>query len=385
MKKLILSVLVIASLVTYTSAQQAVTDASKWSVAIKGGDVGFRVSPEGLFNSDNLSWGAGAAIERTVNPLFGYGLELNYLNSVRKDKGLKGSTIDPTLFGSINLTNLLSNMLMTQRKSAFANVYANFGVGAAFYNKDADNVFGNKKSGVSPLLTASLHPELNITKALALGLEVGYRYYGDEVLGGIVPVDRTNDALSLMGTLRFKLGDNHVRNLTVAEYFPAPAPTITHIENPYDDSKILSRLDNLDREAQGLSNRLSQLEGDVKGLKDKPAGETVTASFQNVEFEFDSAKLTADSYATLDQVAAILLDNPTWSKLTVKGHTDSVGPEAYNQRLSDKRANAVKDYLAKKGVKNISAKGYGESQPIATNDTAEGRQANRRVEFEIAK
>ncbi|NLI72017.1 MAG: OmpA family protein, partial [Bacteroidales bacterium] len=78
---------------------------------------------------------------------------------------------------------------------------------------------------------------------------------------------------------------------------------------------------------------------------------------------------------------------PTWGSLRVKGHTDSTGPESYNQGLSERRAQAVADYLVSQGVSNsvISTEGYGESQPIATNDTAEGRKANRRVEFEVMK
>ena len=113
----------------------------------------------------------------------------------------------------------------------------------------------------------------------------------------------------------------------------------------------------------------------------------VPTAFDKIEFEFDSSKLTAESKTTLDQIASILLNNKYWSKLTVKGHTDNVGPDAYNKTLSEKRADAVKAYLAGKGLdaSAITTAGYGESQPITSNNTAAGRKSNRRVEFEIAK
>jgi outer membrane protein OmpA-like peptidoglycan-associated protein len=69
----------------------------------------------------------------------------------------------------------------------------------------------------------------------------------------------------------------------------------------------------------------------------------------------------------------------------VGGHTDSVGSEAYNQGLSERRADAVRDYLMSKGVKasRLTARGYGESRPVASNDTEEGRAENRRVELVV--
>ncbi len=74
-------------------------------------------------------------------------------------------------------------------------------------------------------------------------------------------------------------------------------------------------------------------------------------------------------------------------KLELSGHTDGKGSVDYNQKLSEQRAKAVYDYLVKAGVSktNLTWKGYGKSEPIATNDTAEGRQLNRRVELRIVK
>jgi outer membrane protein OmpA-like peptidoglycan-associated protein len=103
---------------------------------------------------------------------------------------------------------------------------------------------------------------------------------------------------------------------------------------------------------------------------------------------FDTAQYTLRPGARerLAKVAGILLGHPGL-KLEVEGHTDSVGGEAYNQHLSEQRAGSVRDYLIQQGISatNVaSAKGFGESQPVATNDTAAGRQRNRRVELVVS-
>jgi OOP family OmpA-OmpF porin len=104
---------------------------------------------------------------------------------------------------------------------------------------------------------------------------------------------------------------------------------------------------------------------------------------QGVHFAFDSSELTADSTATLDAVVGILQGHPDLM-VEIAGHTDDTGPTEYNQGLSERRAQAVLDYLVSHGVNadNITARGYGELEPVADNGTREGRAANRRVELQ---
>jgi outer membrane protein OmpA-like peptidoglycan-associated protein len=104
-----------------------------------------------------------------------------------------------------------------------------------------------------------------------------------------------------------------------------------------------------------------------------------------VDFEFNKALLTLPAQQTLDQVTAALAAQPELS-VEIQGHTDSVGSAAYNLRLSQKRADAVKTYLVGKGVSaaSLTAKGYGKDRPIASNDSEEGRAQNRRVQFEVS-
>lgn len=103
---------------------------------------------------------------------------------------------------------------------------------------------------------------------------------------------------------------------------------------------------------------------------------------EGVHFETGKALLTEDSKQILARVAASLLDHPE-VKLEVAGHTDATGSDAHNLKLSQARANAVRNYLISKGVKAevLTAKGYGKSQPIADNQTKEGRDRNRRTEL----
>jgi len=105
---------------------------------------------------------------------------------------------------------------------------------------------------------------------------------------------------------------------------------------------------------------------------------------RNVFFETGSAALLPSSSAELDRLAALLSEVPTL-KIQINGHTDNVGDDASNQRLSEARAKAVYEYLIAKNiaVERLKFKGFGESQPVETNDTPEGRGRNRRTEFVV--
>lgn len=111
-----------------------------------------------------------------------------------------------------------------------------------------------------------------------------------------------------------------------------------------------------------------------------------TIVIRDVHFEFDKATLTAADKEVLSTIATRLKQETSTAQLRVTGHTDSVGSDAYNQRLSDKRANSVVQYLVESGVPRssfVSVEGAGESQPVADNSTADGRAMNRRTEIKI--
>lgn len=121
-----------------------------------------------------------------------------------------------------------------------------------------------------------------------------------------------------------------------------------------------------------------------EGLQTIEEGESIV--LENIFFEFNKTTLLPESYPELNKVAAFIRDTKI-QLIEIGGHTDSEGSESYNQKLSEGRAMSVVDYLTSQGIaaSTLQAKGYGESRPIDTNITEEGRAVNRRVEFTLLK
>lgn len=135
----------------------------------------------------------------------------------------------------------------------------------------------------------------------------------------------------------------------------------------------------MDRQAE----ELRQIEG-VEVEHQQGTGEINVRLTSDILFDTDSSALRSASRNTLNELAANFAQYPD-NLIIVEGHTDSTGSDAYNQRLSEARAASVADYLIDRGVRAgaITVYGYGELRPKSTNDTAEGRQLNRRVEINI--
>ena len=112
--------------------------------------------------------------------------------------------------------------------------------------------------------------------------------------------------------------------------------------------------------------------------------EKVNKAAQNIYFQTSSAKLLPKSYESLKEVVQVLSGNPSYI-IDINGHTDNTGSDELNQKLSESRANSVKQYLIENGISGnrITATGYGESKPIADNKTVAGRAMNRRVEMTL--
>ena len=140
-----------------------------------------------------------------------------------------------------------------------------------------------------------------------------------------------------------------------------------------------------DGDADGVSDASDLCPDTAAGMPVDALGCDVEARIvlQGVNFKTDSDELTESSLTILDSVSATLSAHPE-IRVVVAGHTDSDGDDAYNKDLSQRRAQRVVDYLTDNGVdgNNMIARGFGEEQPIATNDTSEGKAANRRVELD---
>lgn len=150
----------------------------------------------------------------------------------------------------------------------------------------------------------------------------------------------------------------------------------------------------LDSDGDGVFDGPDQCPDTPAGAQVDERGCLVQLELQNVEFEFNSFQLTSAARAYLTELAGQIVqqaDPEGTGRLELRGFTDSVGAEAYNQRLSERRAEAVRDFLLTTSMdmeqfaNRLDAVGYGEADPVASNDTEEGRARNRRVELHIIR
>jgi len=160
---------------------------------------------------------------------------------------------------------------------------------------------------------------------------------------------------------------------------------VTNVEQSIEDLKK-------DSDGDGVSDQFDKCPGTPAGTAVDGSGcplpvpvapvDSVSnvTGFETIQFEFNSSVLKTEAYPTLDKLSSVLRENG--GKVTVKGYASSEGTAAYNLRLSKDRANSVKTYLVNSGVNSsqVATKGFGEANPVASNDTEEGRIQNRRVE-----
>ena len=286
-----------------------------------------------------------------------------------------------------------------------------FGGGEVYNNKGkwGSEIFGDREATgdrdfkLSAYVPVGVGAKFKLSEVVALNLGYTMNFTDDNLLFGPGRSDVKGKFSNVYGGLEFTLGSRDKQNLTFAN----PVATM------YDELKDPS----LRNEVEALKQRVSTLESTVSalntdsdgdGVSDKfdkepnsPAGAVVDGSGRQIkfpepvaneftssngyvapiQFEFDSSVLKTQSYATLDKVAKEVRDNN--SSVTLDGYASAEGSEAYNLSLSKDRANAVKQYLVNAGVASskITANGYGEANPVASNATEEGRVQNRRVEI----
>jgi outer membrane protein OmpA-like peptidoglycan-associated protein len=134
-----------------------------------------------------------------------------------------------------------------------------------------------------------------------------------------------------------------------------------------------------------MDKQAKEMEQTIKGATIERVGEGIQVTFASgLLYDFDSDVVRPEAKTNLRELAASLTKYPD-TELLIIGHTDQLGSSAYNQELSERRSNAAATYLISQGVSGtrIGTRGLGETEPVATNDTEAGRQANRRVEVAI--
>lgn len=319
---------------------------------------------------------------------------------------------------SLNAVFQLATIDFLRRENA-VNFYASVGGGyyelnATQYSDNDGNTplafqqpgqRNNPKKDCETFIPVGLGVKFKLSDRVALNLGHTINFLNTrEMLGAYSPNNSTypKDRFSqTYAGLEFSLGSKDKADLT----WHNPVAAM------YDELKDES----LRNELEALKQRVSTLEGTVDvlnrdsdgdGVSDRfdkcpntPAGtqvdgsgcpiqfpepvvqEAAIVSYPNIQFEFDSSVLKTESYSILDKLSAELRNSG--NSVTLEGHASAEGTEAYNITLSKDRANAVKTYLVNSGVaaNKINTEGYGESRPIASNATEEGRVVNRRVEI----
>jgi OOP family OmpA-OmpF porin len=246
-------------------------------------------------------------------------------------------------------------------------------------NVDSWSVYG--RLGAAHLRNET-SPSVDRENAIELGYGLGlrwnmsekwfsrleYRGYGEEV-----------SAVFLTAAYKFGTSDS------------APAEEVV-VEEPAAVEEVVDG----DSDADGIADSMDKCPDSAEGAKIDKSGCPVATfeekkevlakiDLRDVNFKSNSQELTADSQASLEAAVVALKANDS-IKLEVQAYSDSGGADAYNLALSKKRAASVKQYLMDNGVdaSRLTAKGYGEANPIADNSTAAGRAKNRRVEFKVA-
>jgi len=384
----------------------------------------------------------GLTIRKQFSHLFGLELEGNrgriktYNHDLAPNNGVESTAWIPagakSAETSVNWAASLNGVFQLgtidfMRRENAVNFYAKVGMGVMahnpvqFSNNDftgteydnagnwGEEVFGDRTdvgdrdNRLTGFIPVGVGVKFKLSEVVALNLGYTMNFTDDNLLYGPVRYDGKQKFSNLYGGLEFTLGSRDKENLT----FTNPVATL------YDELKDPS----LRNEVEALKQRVSTLEGTVDqlskdsdgdGVSDKfdkcpgtPAGTVVDGSgcpikfpeqqltdgtvssgyYAPIQFEFDSSVLKTESYATLDKLAQELKANN--SNVTLDGYASAEGTEAYNMNLSNDRANAVKQYLVNAGVSasSITATGYGEANPVASNATEEGRIQNRRVEI----
>ncbi|MBN8741212.1 MAG: hypothetical protein BGP24_08160 [Lysobacterales bacterium 69-70] len=248
----------------------------------------------------------------------------------------------------------------------------------------------SRTNGWDPMVTVGGGVQHGFSDRLAFRAELAARYDRDNNSRQYFTADHKTGFVDAIASVALLVNFG-------GEAAPAPAPTR---ETP-PPAKVETSCRDLDDDNDGVNNCDDRCPGTQAGVQVGPDGCPMiqTIDLRGVNFKFDRPKKgeknisptlqepTADSIAILDQAVDVLQRNPNM-RVEVVGHTDSVGTDEYNQGLSERRARIVYDYLTSHGIdaSRLSGPiGYGESRPIDTNDTKEGRARNRRTELDAQK
>jgi OOP family OmpA-OmpF porin len=420
-------------------AQSAGTDSMRfdkkdfrtWSLGLNGGILThytpFNNSNNGDFKTTQVDWGYGAYIKKQILPSFG--LQADFLmghvkgaraNSLASPSAAQDASHFDTRIewsGAVSANFTIANMSLNHKRSLLS-PYLTAGAGYMSYNAITYNTPNVDNAGYQRnwFVPVGAGFKIGVSKAvnIDLGYTVGFMKTGrfDGVNGNL------NDRFSYAhGGIEIAFGKKKTSQLQ--NYSPIAA---LREANAAESAELRSRLadaeakrqadqqqyarDMADDDNDGVANKFDKCPGTVlndstqvdgsgcpikriapvvtqKVIVTEEDRKVVDEAIRNLEFDLGKANIREHSFSTLNKVAALLVQKNFSLKLA--GHTDNSGSAELNMRLSKDRAEAVKAYLVAQGANasRIEATGYGQTQPIASNKTAAGRQQNRRVEFTL--
>ena len=354
-KNLLCCALLAAAAMAQSAAAQDFDD--RWYVS---GGAGLNFQDETRETADSLYYTIG--LGKFISPNWSIDGEINYQNPNFNGRELLFSQYGATLDARYHFI----------QEGRSWNPYLRFGVGA----QKSEEEFDAFPSPASP----GQREDTNLTAQLGIGVqgnwdryslrgEIAHRSSFDDNSVVAPTSDNFSDLLAGL-TVLVKLGN------LAAPVEPTPEPVVPQ-----------QTCADLDDDGDGINNCDDKCPNSAAGQAIGPDGCPVqlTIDLKGVNFDFDKDTLRPDAEAILAEAVSILAKYPQL-KVEVAGHTDSVGSEQYNQGLSERRARTVYNYLTNNGIdasRLVGPNGFGESRPLDTNDTAEGRARNRRTELNV--
>ena len=360
-KKLLCCALVGALGLAQTAMAQDDLD-DRWYVS---GTVGYGLFDNDRSVSNDMFWGFG--VGKFISERWSVDLQLDHANPNQKGTQLNWSLYSASLVSRYHFRDAGDNWWP----------YFAIGAGVQRHEDEYPNAAGGgpldrRGNDLLAQVGAGLQADYGRT---ALRAEAGLRYDFDDTAGRPDRDDYFSDVYVGL-TAMVKLGPEPVRAVT-----PAPAP------DPVVPVAPVVTCADLDDDGDGVNNCDDKCPNSQAGQTVGPDGcpVPVTIDLRGVNFDFDKSSLRPDAVAILSEAVSILQKYPEL-RVEVAGHTDSIGTDAYNQGLSERRARAVYDYLTSNGIdasRLVGPNGYGENRPIDTNDTSDGRARNRRTELNV--
>ncbi len=392
-----------------------------WSLGVNAGVLAPVVVTGGTNDYSNwdVNLGYGISLRKQLGHAFG--LEGNVfrgkVSGNNEKAGLTNSKFETEIQYSVDLRGVVNVATVDfLRRENSVNFFVTAGYGVAAYNpivtaqngvvtnyKTVKEAAGGDSYVKQAYIPVGAGIKFKVSDRVSFNLAYTMNFVDGDNFDGTVAKTPSKDKFSYSSAgLEFSLGSKAKPNLdwvnplalmydelkdpSLRQEVEALKNRVANVEKSVDDLKKDSDGDGVadmfDKEPNSAPGAV--VDGSGRTIKfPEPAATTVVSDktgFETIGFEFNSSVLKTESYPTLDKLSSVLRENG--GKVTVNGHASSEGTAAYNLKLSKDRANSVKTYLVNSGVSasSVATKGFGETKPIASNDTEEGRIQNRRVE-----